>query len=140
MIKVKQIKVDVKEDNDITRLTSLLKKANIQKGDIISYEISKQSLDARDKNKILYVYEMIVEIKNEKKYLKNNKNKDITLYNEEKYTFEKSGTIKISNNIVIVGSGPAGLMSAYILSENGYKPIIIERGKCIEKRCRRILE
>lgn len=134
MIKVRQIKVEVLNDNEVSRFKALLKKLNLQKDDILNYEITKQSLDARDKNNILYVYEMIVEIKNEEKYLKYNKNKDITFYQEEVYKFEKTGTKELKGNIVIVGSGPAGLFSAYILAENGYKPIIIERGKRIEDR------
>ena len=64
MIKVRQIKIEVTNDTEENRLYSLLKKIKLNKNEIISYEISKQSLDARDKNNILYVYEMVVEIKN----------------------------------------------------------------------------
>ena len=134
MIKVRQIKVDVLLDNDDTRLNALIRKIKLKKENILTYKISKQSLDARDKNNIFYVYEMIVKIKNEDIYLENNKNKDITYYEEEHYSFEKTGTNKVQNSIVIVGSGPAGLFASYILAENGYKPIIIERGKKIEER------
>jgi len=134
MIKVRQIKVEVLSDNEEERLKSLLNKIKLKKENILSYKISKQSLDARDKENILYVYEMIVEIQNEDEYLKHNKNKDITSYEEEQYIFEHSGTKELKSNIVIVGSGPAGLFAAYILAENGYKPIIIERGKKIEER------
>jgi len=134
MIKVRQIKVEVLSDSDEERLNALLNKTKLKKENILSYKISKQSLDARDKENILYVYEMIVEIQNEEKYLKQNKNKDITYFEEEQYTFEHTGTKELKNNIIIVGSGPAGLFAAYILAENGCKPIIIERGKKIEER------
>ena len=134
MIKVRQIKIEVLKDNEEAKLKALLNKTKLKKENINNYKITKQSLDARCKNNILYVYEMIVDIKNENEYLKNNKNKDITYYEEEQYTFEHSGTKDINDNIVIVGSGPAGLFAAYTLVENGYKPLIIERGKKIEER------
>ena len=134
MIRVRQIKIEVLKDNEDNRLDALLHKTKLKKEEIINYKISKQSLDARDKNNILYVYEMLLEIKNEDKYLNYNKNKDIEFYIEEPYKFEHSGTLDIKDNIVIVGSGPAGLFAAYTLVENGYKPIIIERGKKVEER------
>lgn len=140
MIKVRQIKVDVLSDNETTRLNALLKKTRLRKEEILSYKITKQSLDARDKNNIFYVYEMIVNIINESNYLKTNKNIDISKFIEESYQYEKKGTKELKNNIVIVGSGPAGLFTAYILSENGYKPIIIERGKRIDERIQDVEE
>lgn len=134
MIKVRQIKVEVLSDNESNRFNQLLKKLKLNKDDILNYKITKLSLDARDKNEIFYVYEMVVEIKNEKDYLLKNLNKDITYYEEKKYKFEKEGTKELKNNILIAGAGPAGLFAAYILCENGYAPIIIERGKKIEER------
>ena len=35
---------------------------------------------------------------------------------------------------LIVGMGPAGLFCALVLAENGYRPIIIDRGDCIADR------
>lgn len=134
MIKVRQIKVEVLNDTEENRIKSLLKKTRLKKEDIINSKITKQSLDARDKNCIYYIYEMIIEIKNEDKYLKNNSNKDITYYEDVPYKFIHTGTKELINDVVVVGSGPAGLFAAYTLLENGYKVTIIERGKCIEER------
>ena len=37
-------------------------------------------------------------------------------------------------DIIVIGAGPAGLVCAYYLAKNGYAPILLERGKCIEER------
>lgn len=140
MLKVRQIKVEVISDNEDTRFNALLKKTKLNKENILNYKITKQSLDARDKECIFYVYEMVAEIINEEKYLQKNKNKDIEFYQEEIYEYQKEGKENLTNNIVIVGSGPAGLFAAYILAENGYKPIIIERGKRVEERIKDVEE
>ena len=39
---------------------------------------------------------------------------------------------------IIVGSGPSGLFAGLILAENGYNPLIIERGDEIDKRVRKV--
>lgn len=41
---------------------------------------------------------------------------------------------KSSKSVVIVGAGPAGLFAALLLIRKGIKPIILERGKCVEDR------
>ena len=57
---------------------------------------------------------------------------------EEKYILPKSGKEKLNNRPVIIGSGPAGLFSAYLLAECGYRPIVIERGEKIEERVKTV--
>jgi uncharacterized protein len=42
--------------------------------------------------------------------------------------------VKDNEPVVIIGCGPAGLFAAIRLIENGFKPIIIERGKDVRQR------
>jgi len=46
----------------------------------------------------------------------------------------KGQNVSKKDEVIIVGAGPAGLFSALNLIESGYKPIIVERGKEINKR------
>ncbi len=39
---------------------------------------------------------------------------------------------------VVIGAGPAGLFCALILAENGYSPIILERGASIDERDKKV--
>lgn len=133
MIKVRQVKIEVLSDSYEAQVKALCHKLRINENEIIKFTINKQSLDARDKNNILYVYEFNVWLKDEESFLKRKLSNDIVEAKEEQYFFNKSGKEK-TNNIIIVGSGPAGLFAAYILAENGYSPLVIERGKKIEER------
>jgi uncharacterized FAD-dependent dehydrogenase len=36
----------------------------------------------------------------------------------------------------VIGSGPAGLVAGYILAEQGYRPIVLERGPAVRQRIR----
>ena len=36
--------------------------------------------------------------------------------------------------VVVVGSGPAGLVAAYFLAAEGYQPLLLERGRAVRER------
>ena len=93
-------------------------------------KLAKKSIDARKKNDIRYVYSIDLCADNEERILKKNKNAQKIDY--KPYKFPKAD--KLEKPIAVVGSGPCGLMCAYILAENGHKVILLERGKCVEER------
>ncbi len=132
MIRLRQVKsrINVTED-DILKLIS--NKLQINKNEIISYKINKQSIDARDKQNIMYVYEFDVNLKNEDKVL-NRKSDNIFKTPNEEYIFNVTGNNKLNFRPIIVGSGPAGLFCGYMLAKHGYNPIIVERGEMIDDR------
>ena len=130
MIRVRQIKVDILDDSLVSIKRELIKRLKVDQ--INKIDIVRKSIDARDKNNIYYVYEVDVDTPFEKSILGNNIRDVIKTPNEE-YIIEVTGTEEYKRP-VIVGSGPAGLFSAYILAENGYKPLVIERGEKIEDR------
>ena len=138
MIRVRQIKIEVTLDSRERLLKAISKKLRIAIDDIKDFTIKKQSLDARNKNEIYYVYEVDVLVDNEHEVLKRNHSSDIIITPDENYKFKVSGSIKLEHSPVVVGSGPAGMFAAYLLAENGYKPIIIERGEKVEDRIKTV--
>lgn len=114
----------------------VIKELKIPSFEILSFRIVKKSIDAR-KGDVKYVYSVDVEIKKEssllkKKHIVNNKN--IMLSNEVKYEMPVHGKEEMKVSPVVVGSGPAGLFCAYLLAEQGYRPVLIERGEAVDKR------
>ena len=58
---------------------------------------------------------------------------------EQKLKIEKNyKDVSNSEEVIIIGSGPAGLFAALTLLERGKKPIVIERGKDVRSRRRDI--
>ncbi len=111
----------------------ILKKAGLASF-VENYSIYKRSIDARHKPDICFVYSVAAhgsfpEI-----------SRDLQLkfgLSLQKYTSAPEvliGECSLDARPVVVGSGPAGLFAALILAENGYKPIILERGGSVEER------
>lgn len=136
MIRIRNIKISIENDNSSFISKKISKILHINNDEIIKISINKKSLDARKKDNLFYVYELDLSLKNEQKILKKYKSKDLFEKPIEEYIFPKQHA-NIESPI-IVGSGPAGLFSAYVLAEHGYKPIVIERGEMIEERVKSI--
>ena len=140
MLTVRQVKVDALASQKENILKKVAQKLKVPVSDIKKFSIMKQSIDARNKNEIFYVYEINVDIDNEEKILKKEKGQDVSLARDLAYNFEKSGEIKLVAPPVVVGSGPAGLFCAYVLAENGYNPIVVERGEDVDSRIKAVNE
>ncbi|MDO4942456.1 MAG: FAD-dependent oxidoreductase [Lachnospiraceae bacterium] len=135
MIRISQIKLPVehtKEDLDakVKKILGMKK--------VPDYKISRQSIDARKKQDIKYIYTVECKLQNEQKYIKRNKN--IISVKEKVYQIPENGTELMDARPVVVGMGPAGLFCSYLLAQKGYAPVIIERGEPVEKRVKTIEE
>lgn len=129
MIRISNIKIyDNLSDKDI--FLFVIKKYKLLEKNILEWHISKKSVDARKKNDVHFSYSLDLEIKNENNYLKY---KNVSKVQEQKYPCIDVN-LPTSVRPVIVGAGPSGLFAALTFIQNGYKPIIIEQGECVENR------
>lgn len=131
---VSDIKVSL--DSQIEEALDIaVKKAGIKKESILRYRISKESIDARKKNEIAIVYSLLLEVpKNLRVRLSNN----VRVLEEKNEEPLQCGTEILKNRPVVVGTGPCGLFVALKLAENGFKPIVVERGSRVDKREKKI--
>lgn len=130
MIHINNIKAEIGND-DINSL--VCKILNIIPEDVIKISIRRKSIDARKKDKIHYLYTVDVTVKNEKLVLKKCRDKNVSLSSYEKYEILDIG-VSMKHRPVIVGFGPAGMFAGLVLAQKGLRPIIIERGKSVDKR------
>jgi len=87
-----------------------------------SYELDKKSLDARKKSNIHWQIWVNVVPEEAKKELFQN-------FEELVIPYQKRG-----KSVLVVGSGPAGFFSAFVLQKAGFETTIIERGTEVRKR------
>lgn len=110
-------------------------KLHLSKADIKECRIIRESIDARKKPEIFYILSVVFSHDKEREILKRQqKNKEISVYEEKKVQFPKIHKNDFLYPPVIVGAGPAGLFCAYYLAKAGLSPILLERGKEIQSR------
>ncbi|MEE1078885.1 MAG: NAD(P)-binding protein, partial [Agathobacter sp.] len=133
MIRISQLKLSVFHDE--RELTDKIRKTlKLSKNEAFSYEIKKRSIDARKKPDLYYVYSLNVKVKEEDKILKRVHSNSVISIEEKEYEIPNCGEKPMNYKPVIIGAGPAGLFCSYLLALQGYKPIVIERGKRVEER------
>ncbi len=135
MIRINNIKMEINHTKEELKQKAA-KMLRVKPEAFISFEIQKQSIDARKKPELFYVYTIDVEISHEKKILEKSRCRQASLETKEAYRFIKPGRESGDGRIVIIGSGPAGLFCGYFLAKYGYRPLILERGRDVDQRIR----
>lgn len=139
MLRISQIKLNINEPAQ--RLPWHIGKAlRIKNFKPRTWKIVKESVDARKKPDIRFIYTVDFEVENEEALLAHTaKMKGVNIvkapesvYEPPKLSVCEAGTVRP----VIVGFGPCGMFAALILAEAGARPIVLERGRRVEERTR----
>lgn len=131
-IKIANIKVPVNRQTDLRQLVA--DGYGIAIEDVEDFRILRASVDARKKNCIVYDYQVYVKLRGD--YRKLLHNKDITEYVRPAMPQYESWNYPQSP--VVVGFGPAGMFAALYLARCHARPIVVERGSCIEQRVQEV--
>ena len=130
------LSVDTDENEACVIAADELKRAGISPARI-RFGIYKQSVDARKKNDIRLVYSVAARFEKPiASVVPSGKRYKISALSNEELNIIYGGE-KSSYRPLVVGMGPAGLFCALLLAENGYAPIIIDRGDAVDERLKR---
>lgn len=138
-ILVHNVKISVESSDPhgdaIDKCARMLKKSHIEADEADEADslcVSKESIDARKKDNICYVFSVAAELSalpSEKKLA------DLgAVVLKDDPLRVKIGSVKAKHRPIIVGLGPCGMFCALLLAEHGYRPIVIERGQCAKSR------
>lgn len=132
-----QIRTGLSQDEKSV-VAKALKTAGLSSGDISFAGIYRTSLDARRQGNMTFVHSVIVTLKDAEKERSFAQSRGYRLLSEGSLNVIK-GSEKQSGRPVIAGFGPAGMFCALVLAENGYRPVVLERGSDADTRAQKVL-
>jgi uncharacterized protein len=105
----------------------VLKSLRVGEEELEGLSIERKSFDARDRRDIRVVYAIVASLRSEPR---NPFPASVAIRVEARRSYEFPAPRAAAGALrpVVVGSGPAGLFCALILAENGFRPIVLERG------------
>ncbi|BAT71889.1 FAD-dependent dehydrogenase [Thermosulfidibacter takaii ABI70S6] len=132
LLELRQIKVPFIKDSSQFLRAKVARLLGVKPQDINKLVCLKKSIDARQKDKMIYfVYNVLAELKRDIPIPKN-----ALPYKPP----EELKLSKVNKKIkpLVVGSGPCGLFAAIALAEAGIKGVLIERGCPVEERIKKV--
>ena len=120
MYKEIELRITPEEAHDREIVNELLARMlHVGQERIVHVEIVRKSIDARQRRVVIQ--------------LKVGVHLDRVEQKERVFT-PQYRDVSSAGTVVVVGAGPAGLFAALRLIELGKRPIVLERGKCVEER------
>ncbi len=118
------------------QLTSeVARRLAVPNADLSSLKILRKSLDARNRQRLEFVYSLSLSVPDaDADRFWRGDGFQIEPWSMPAFEDAEPGASPLPYRPVIVGSGPAGLLTGYFLALKGYRPLIIERGKAVKER------
>ena len=106
--------------------------------ELLHCEVFRRAIDARKRSAIQLTYTLDVEVNDEPAVLNGNEKLKqsgrMAVTPDTTYHFVTKAPQEIKRRPVVIGTGPCGLFAGLLLSQMGFKPIILERGKIVRER------
>lgn len=140
MLRVNEISLLIDHAPEALR-AALLTRLCIASDELLRFEVFRRGVDARRRSAILFIYTVDAEVRSESAVFARLRNdKRVSPSPDTSYQFVGNAdsaavdSASSSARPVIIGLGPAGLFAALILAQSGFRPLVLERGKCVRER------
>ncbi len=137
MIRINQIKLPLEAgDTELKAAAAKILRCPVRK--ILTLEVARRAVDSRKKSEVCFVYNVNVTVDGDEDSFiakaKDGKAEKYTLFRYDLPENKRTSSLRP----VVVGFGPAGIFAAQTLAKSGLKPIVLERGDCVEQRTKKV--
>jgi uncharacterized FAD-dependent dehydrogenase len=130
------------DEPEATLAARVVRALGIRESELDHWRILRKSLDTRQKDALRFVYTLEATVKGNEEQIVRLVDPEqvhearIDLYHEPEFRMPVPGRRPLAHRPIVLGSGPAGLVAAYFLAEQGYCPLVLERGRPVRDRIR----
>lgn len=134
MIRIHQLALSLNHSAD-DLLAAVARRLKLSVGELGPLIIKKRSIDARDKQAIELVYSVDVEVSSEAAVLGRLRgNSQLGVAPEPLIRPSLPAPAGFQARPVVIGAGPCGYFAALFLAQQGFKPLLLERGRSVNNR------
>ncbi|MDL2220073.1 hypothetical protein LJC55_00170 [Eubacteriales bacterium OttesenSCG-928-N14] len=127
-----QLRIGLDEGDEVLMLRTI-KKMGIRPRELMGLRVLRRSIDAR-RGTVCYNYSVIATIGDGTIPLG-----DAIPYQPAPPMLLLPGEAALTGPPVVIGAGPCGLFAALMLAQNGYRPLVLERGSDVDSRRRHVI-
>ena len=115
---------------------AILKRLALREQDLEGFTVYKRSHDARRKDReIAFVYIVDVAVRDEARVLAAHRDdRHVMAAPDTAFHPPPAAPAASAERPLVVGFGPCGLFAALVLAQQGYRPIVLERGRDVRRR------
>ena len=137
MLRLNEVKLPLDHSEEELH-AAVADRLSIKVEELLHCKVFRRAVDARKRSAIQLTYTLDVEAKDEQAVLTGNEklrqSGRIAISPDTTYRFVTHANGESSQRPVVIGTGPCGLFAGLLLSQMGFKPIILERGKIVRER------
>ena len=116
---------------------SVARQLGVDIGEMGEVKILRQAVDARKKGDVFFSVHCRVDLSpRAARRVLADKNRHAQPWQPPEALAPVHGEQPLSGRVVVAGMGPGGLFAGWLLAREGYRPLIIDRGKAMEDRVR----
>ena len=125
------------DDTDDSFRLSVARQLGVAPEDIGAVQVLRQAVDARKKGDVFFSVHCRVDLERRAaKRVLADKNRHAQPFEAPEPLSPVHGDKPLSGRVVVVGMGPGGLFAGWLLAREGYRPLLVDRGKAMEDRVR----
>ena len=140
MLRLNEIQLPLDHGDDALA-AAVAERLEIDAGDILNITVFKRSYDARQKSRILLIYQLDVDVADglEQRLLAQFAHSTrVGPSPDTRYRFVAQAAADFpaagQQRPIVIGFGPCGILAALLLAQMGLKPLVLERGQAVRQR------